>query len=236
MPPADFNLPAAELHVWQIPRDVPEKELARLEGLLSAGERERAGRFHFERDRRRFVAGRGALRLILAAYLQREPAEVSFDTGPRGKPAVAGDSPHFNLAHSDALAVLAVTRAGPVGVDIERIRPMDDLDRLVQRCFSAAERAELAALPAEDRLRGFFTGWVRKEAFLKAAGVGLAMPLDGFDVPLRPGSPPCLLRLEGEPLAPAAWSFHDLLLPGDYLGAAACRGRIESLRHRTWAP
>lgn len=154
-------------------------------GLLSADETARAARFHRAIDRDRFVAARAFLRLLLADRLDEDPEAVRIVAGPHGKPHLTGDQAvRFNLSHSGNDALFAFTSAGEVGVDIERMAPVDPLE-LAQTCFSEAERAELCALPPNQRSTAFFHGWVRKEAVIKADGRGVSMGLDTFSVTLR---------------------------------------------------
>ena len=161
-----------EAHVWRI-RLAPCPV-----DLLSEDERARALRFHFPLHRHRFVAARSALRRILAAYLDLPPAELRFHYSPHGKPYLEHHWLRFNLAHSEDLALCAVARAREIGVDIERIRPRPTQERIPERFFSPSEAAQLRALPPE----AFFHYWTAKEAYLKARGEGLAIPLDSFDV------------------------------------------------------
>ena len=153
-----------EIHVWRARLDAPAPEVvASLEALLSADERERARKFYFERDRRRFVVCRGILRTLLGSYLGRAPQEIAFHYGPNGKPRLE-DSIFFNLAHSEDLALLAFTRAGEVGVDVERIREMSDWPSIAELSFSPEERERLRACPAFRRREEFFHAWTRQEA------------------------------------------------------------------------
>jgi 4'-phosphopantetheinyl transferase len=139
---------------------------------------------------------------------------LEFCYGPQGKPALAGvwsaSGWHFNLAHSLDLALLAVTRSGPVGVDVERIRPLRDVDQLVSRFFSPRESAAFQALPAEQKPDAFFRLWTRKEAWLKATGEGIAESLGRVEVSFLPGEPARLLSLPGGPAALSGWRLHDL--------------------------
>jgi len=167
--------------------------------LLSAAERERAGRFAFGRDARRFIVGRGRLRQLLGARLGVRPESVELVYGARGKPALANsgrNSLRFNLSHRDDLAVYALSWGSDVGIDVEAIRPLPDADAVAARFFSRPEHAAYRALDPRDRLLGFFQCWTRKEAFIKALGEGLSHPLDSFDVSLAPGAPAELLRVE----------------------------------------
>jgi 4'-phosphopantetheinyl transferase len=223
-----------ELHVWQASLDLRADHLAGLARLLSLDERERAARFRYERDRRRFMGGRGILRSILGRYLECAPAELSFSYGWRAKPFLPGTTLQFNLAHSDILAVLAVARSGAVGVDVERVRPVPDCDRIIHSFFSSVEIKAISTLPPAERLRGFFTCWTRKEAYVKARGDGITTQLDRFSVPVVPGSPPRLLHVEGTPEAETHWSFHDVPLGPDYLGVVAFEGAIRTVRYYLW--
>ncbi len=223
-----------ELHIWRVGLDLAEEDLAELGNLLSTDEHRRAARFHFENDRRRFTAGRGALRCILARYLCCAANEITFDYGVHGKPALPDGDLHFNLAHSDGLAVIGVTRSDPLGIDVERLRPVDDFMCIASSFFSPREREAIAALPSEHQLLAFFTCWTRKEAYLKATGEGVTTPLDSFDVTVDPVSPPKLLRREGTPNETARWSFRDLPLGADYLGAVAFEHQIQVVKHRVW--
>ncbi len=212
-----------EVHVWRVDLDgVPEGAVA---SSLSADERERAGRFRFERDRRRFVVARGVLRRLLGRYLDREPARVRFGYGPRGKPFVAaGGGLRFNLSHSAGLALLAFGWRREVGVDVERVRPVPEAEDIARRYFSRWEEAELRRLPAGERQAAFFRCWTRKEAFVKATGDGLSRPLDGFDVTLAPGEPARLLRLAGEPAAGHRFWIEDVSPGRGFAAALAVEG------------
>ncbi len=213
----DLSLAANDLHVWLIPIDAPPDRLARLGAILSPDEQQRAARFHFERDRIRFTAARAALRRILSRYLRCAPADLAFDYSPHGKPALPGDNPlSFNLSHSGDWAVCAVTLSRRVGVDIELIRPDLASETIAERFFSPREAAELRALPRHEQPAAFFRCWTRKEAFVKARGEGLSLPLDRFDVTLRPGEPPALLRTLDDPREAARWSMAALSAPPGY--------------------
>jgi 4'-phosphopantetheinyl transferase len=215
-----------EVHVWSLRLDLAQATRDRLEAFLSADEISRARRFLIPIGRSRYVCAHGLLRVVLSAYLGTRPAEVAIEAGPGGKPRLVGRrSPRFNLAHADALGLVAVSADREVGIDVERIRDVGDLRGLAERCFSPAERAALAAVDAPRRLRAFFAGWTRKEAFLKAVGDGLSRPLDSFEVTLKPGEPPRLLRVQGVPDAPARYALRALLPAPGYVGAVAAEGR-----------
>ena len=225
-----------EIHVWSIPLEHGDDVVARLAELLSPDERDRAARFVFPRDRRRFTVARGAIRQILAGYLSQAPSALAFAYGPRGKPRLAQPAGlDFNLAHSHELALCAVTSGRPVGVDVEWLRPMPDLLSVARIAFSPAELAALLAQPEADRLATFFRCWTSKEAYIKARGDGLALPLDAFDVSLAADQPPALLANRLDPAEPSRWSLHALAPADGYLGALAVPGPAVGRRLLSWS-
>jgi 4'-phosphopantetheinyl transferase len=178
--------------------------------LLSADERARADRFRFERDRSRYTVGRGLLRALLGRYLGRRPEDVEVSYGAYGKPHLAGPGPWFNLAHSGTVALYCVTSAGEIGVDVERDDANFARERIAERFFSPTEVAILRALPEALQPRAFLTCWTRKEAFIKARGDGLSLPLDSFDVSLAPGVPAAIERTAWSIDEPGSWRLEDL--------------------------
>jgi 4'-phosphopantetheinyl transferase len=166
-------LAAAEVHVWVAALDVADDETASRLARLTDDERARAERLGREAIWRRFVASREFLRLLLGRHLSVPPARVIFTQGPRGKPGLGGAPSfaglRFNLAHSDEIALCALTLGREIGADVERLRSDIAVEDLAQRFFSRAEAARLAALPAEERRLAFFRAWTRKEAYVKAA-------------------------------------------------------------------
>lgn len=168
------RLRARDVDLWRVPLDAqPDEWVEQLGGTLSEDEQSRAEGFHFERDCRRFVVGRGLLRVLLGRYVDRAPEDLVFTYGPNGKPYLAGEDVHFNLAHSEGLAVFAFTRAGDVGLDLERVRELPDWPAITATCFPADERRRVQRAAPTDRLAEFFRAWTRQEARLKAAGTGL---------------------------------------------------------------
>ena len=226
---ADTALPAREIHVWAVALDPAPAIVERLTKSLAADEWERARRFRFERHRRRYLVGRGALRALLGGYLGIAPGEVAFSYGPRGKPFLAGPAAtasalSFNLSNSHELALVGFLRGPEIGVDVEFMKPMPDLEQIAERFFSESERLALRGLPAPQKPEGFFNCWTRKEAYLKAVGEGLAAPLDSFDVTLLPGEPPRMLTLKGDAERAARWFFRCFRPERDYIGALAVEG------------
>jgi 4'-phosphopantetheinyl transferase len=223
-----------EVHLWRIDvSDRPDVLRERLT-LLSREEIARMEAYHFERHQARFAMRRGALRWILAQYLGADPGRLSFSVSEHGRPQLERSGERepelrFNLSHSDDLALIGIVRARDLGVDVEHVRPLPDMDDLARMVFSPAERSEYEALAPDEKPRGFFNGWTRKEAWLKARGVGLAGRLAGFDVTLAPARPPRLLRVAGEPDEHRRWRLDACEPMEGYVAAIAVRdegGRI----------
>ncbi len=215
------------VHVWRIALDSNAGSHAVPSSFLSIHETEQANRFHFERDRRRYAAAHNALRIILSRYLNCRPEQVEYLFTGNGKPILAQDENlHFNLSHSHAMALVAVTRAGAVGVDIEHIRPLDDMDSLAKSCFSAQEYAEFHALSAPENKLAFFTCWTRKEAYIKALGEGLSHPLQTFTVALLPSQPACMVDISSDPAEAARWTIQSIHVAPEYAAAFALRAKI----------
>ena len=228
-PRHDHALVDQDVHVWRFPLDLDEARLGEFEPTLSDEERARADRFRGASLRRRFVAGRGTLRLILAGYIGIAPARVAFTYGTRGKPGLARPMGlEFNLAHSGGLAYCALAWRRAIGVDVEAVRPMDNAERIIGRYFTPREQAEFLAYPGAERLAAFYRGWTRKEAFLKATGEGLAASLDSFEVSLGadPGPPRSLLVRAGtDPHEAGRWTLRDLDAPIGFTAALAVAGQ-----------
>ena len=188
-----LSLVEEEIHVWHAALDLEEEVLPTLESTLSPEEKARADRFHFQSDRNRFVAARGLLRKLLGGYLQQPPSSLEFSHAPHGKPCLSGENGSsglcFNLSHSSSLAVYAFARKRTLGIDVEQIRADSAGEEIAKRYFSAREVSDLQTLAAEERVESFFQCWTRKEAYLKATGMGLQIPLDSFSVSLLPGEP-----------------------------------------------
>ena len=234
-----------EVHVWRASLHVGRRRLLRLEESLSGDEKERACRYRFSRDRDRFMAARGILREILGRYLSVPPGRLRFYYGAQGKPnlaAVARESCgtrndsnrscgglEFNVAHSGALALFALSRGKPVGVDLESIQfNMADWD-VARTFFAPEEAAAIRALRPDLQAEAFFACWTRKEAYLKARGGGLSLPLDRFCVSLAPGEPAALRRTDGDG-GGASWILHALDLGPGYAAAIAVGGSGWALR------
>jgi len=201
-PPQVCALPSGSLQIWRTRLDLCSDSLSAYSELLSHDERSRAKRFVLTRDHDRFVVSRGTLRLLLGRYLQIPPDSARIEEGPQGKPFVVGNrlsfDLKFSLSHSHGLAVFAFTKDKEVGIDLEKIR-LDFASReIAQRYFSSQEVSELDALTPQLYAAGFFQCWTRKEAYVKARGQGLQIPLDSFSVSLAPERPPELLASDSD--------------------------------------
>lgn len=239
-PPLDLTLTREAVHVWRATLDVPAGVRRRLHRTLDAAERDRAGRFRFAPDRQRFVVARGVLRALLARYRGGDPARIRFQYGAHGKPALApedgADALRFNLSHAGGLALYAITREREIGIDLECLRSDLEIESLAARFFSAHELATFQAVPAPLRRAAFFDGWVRKEAYVKARGEGLALPADQFDVALAPGAPAALLHVRGDAEEAARWSIRALDPGPGYAAAVAAEGHAWRLACWQWTP
>ena len=219
-PARQVALPEDEIHVWRAWLDVDSLERDRLSQYLSAEERARASRFVFEHDREHFLIARGRLRELLGTYLQRAPQSLEFRTGPYGKLSVVDHADlRFNLTNSYGLALYAFAMNRELGIDAEKIRPEFATEGIAERYFSAAEQTELGGLPIELRTSAFFLCWTRKEAYVKAHGGGLQIPLDSFDVTLTPGAPEKLISADSE-----RWNMRSFEPAQEYVASIIVEG------------
>jgi 4'-phosphopantetheinyl transferase len=248
----DMTLPANQVHVWRVPLNHDPERTALSLDVLSPDERDRAARFHFDKDRNEFVQARAALRFILAKYLDVAPIDVEFSYGPQGKPALsnrhAESNVRFNLSRRWGLALIAVTRGREVGIDVELIRNDLPFFEIAEVSFSAAESEILHELPEGVRASGFYNCWTRKEAYVKARGEGFSFPLKEFDVSLTPGEPAMLRRVlndfssERNDALPAGgdlkevdrWTFEEIPVGDGYVAALAFEGKNLSITCRDW--
>lgn len=224
-PPVALHLEPFQAHVWRAHLDLHINALDQLKATLSRDETQRAARFHFPADRDRFIAAHGCLRNILARYLHCKPGQLSFSTNPYGKPVLPDHKLEFNLSHSGDVALVAITHEQKVGVDLECIRQGISSQVIARQYFSKSEVAELQTLPPEQREIAFFTCWTRKEAYIKAQGLGLSLPLESFDVSLTPNEPAILRATRPDPQEAARWTLLSLHINSDYAAALAVEGR-----------
>src|SRR6185295_13768703 len=224
-------LDVTEVHLWQASLDGRPADI--FESFLSPDELERANRFHFLKDRTHFVVARGLLRNLLAAYLGVNCAQLNLSYGAKGKPFLLLDGQtqiNFNLSHSHGRAAFAFSRGRDLGVDLEYVKDDFDDELIASRFFSRAEVFALRTVSAELRKQAFFNCWTRKEAYIKARGEGLSMPLDQFDVSLAPGEAAALLRNHKEPGETTRWSMRSVNVPSGYAGAVVVSGQDWKLK------
>lgn len=237
-PPKILRLNSNEIHVWRTSLDMDACSIHILHQTLSADEQQRAALFHFQKDREHFIVARGLLREILSRYLNQKPDDISFYYNQHGKPELHthGQEPlHFNISHSHGLALCAVTSC-PIGVDIERIRTDFPHSEIAEKFFSPHENAVLRSLPSNLQPKAFFTCWTRKEAYIKATGKGLSIPLNQFEVSLLPGEPAVLLSIQSDIEAASHWLLQDLNPSPNYVAALAIKRHEWQLKYWTWTP
>jgi 4'-phosphopantetheinyl transferase len=236
--PRDYALSRDEVHVWRVPLDWSPARLRKFRAVLSADEQEKADRFHFALDRMRHVVGRGVLRTILARCTEVSAEQLCFNYNPSGKPHLTNGSneapPQFNLSHSGELILIALTIGRAVGVDVERLRTDIEVERIAASFFSPNERLALRSVPVHLRFDAFFDCWTRKEAYIKAVGHGLSLPLDQFDVSFVPGQEPALLATRPDPDEARRWSIQALDVGPDYRAAVAVEGAGWQLKTWDW--
>ncbi len=226
-----------EFHLWRIDLDRPPAAIDILAVFLSTAERRRAARFVRDTDRQRFIVGHAALRTILGQYLGIPPGQVEMIDGPGGKPSLPPPNMshlHYNLSHSESVAMVALALDREVGVDVEHVRYFADAASIVQRYFAPGERARWQAMPDHEQRAAFFRAWTRKEAYLKARGIGLSAGLDQFEVSLVPGEPTRLVPDVGTADSPVPWHVYDVSPGNGYLAACAVEGGIEKASVYDW--
>jgi 4'-phosphopantetheinyl transferase len=231
-------LPDDEVHLWRVDLAVVAKPEQQWQQILSTDERTRAARFHFPKDRQYFTATRALLRIILGSYVGCDPTELSFHYSAKEKPSLDRTSNRtlnpasshsesqveFNVSHSGDAALLAFSRGRVLGIDVEQLRENFDHAAIARRFFSEQEQTQLAELPSSERHLGFFRCWTRKEAYIKAQGAGLSLPLDQFDVSLKPGELNALLSTRPDETEAAQWSLQEVPAGEGYVAALCVRG------------
>jgi 4'-phosphopantetheinyl transferase len=227
-PPEFLSLAQDDVHVWRAPLDVAPSTVDALTLTLTPDELQRANRFRFYKGRLDFIVARGGLRAILGRYLQKDPRELRFEYASHGKPELAHNlvepALRFNLSHAHRLALYAICLGREVGIDIEWIRPEFPGEEVAKSFFSRGEVLALSSLPGGQQTEAFFNCWTRKEAYIKARGEGLSIPLEKFEVSLAPGEPARLLKVDGDPDETARWTLSELIPGPGYVSALAVRG------------
>ena len=230
--PHRFSLGEDEVHLFRV--ELTDYRMVRGQGpeTLDRQEQARAARFYRARDRQRWTMARVALKSILARILEREAGSLSFEYGPQGKPFLPGTRLCFNLSHAHEMALVAVAWQRELGIDVEWNHRTVEVAPLARRFLSASEQSALFAKPLQEQHAAFLRLWTRKEAFIKAIGQGLSLPLDCFDVSLD--QPPRLLAIRAGEWASQVWRFEHLAPAPDYVGAVVAAGSPWRPRRWSW--
>ena len=236
-PPSDLCALKAEIHVWKVFLDFPSVHLQGMSDVLEKGELERARGFRHRHDGDRFVMRRGLLRHILAGYLGIDPGAIGFHYNYYGKPALAEpeEDIDFSVTFSYQWALFAFAIGRKIGIDIEQVCSFTKVIPLVRQIFSKREVAILENLSETSQLEAFFRYWVCKEAYVKAKGVGLSIPLNQFEIILESGRPSHVLKSEGPTNRENChWTVQQLAVEQGYAAALATNGLIDGLNCREW--
>ncbi len=235
LPVSKLSLHSDEVHIWHASVDVSERCLEHFERVLSHDEVKRANRFHFECDRRRFIVAHGLLRYFLSCYCFSTPYKHSFDYNYYGKPGLSGNTQlHFNMSHSGKYVLYGFTRGREIGVDIEHVRKTENLELIINSYFSSREIYEFSKLSKQFRNKAFFSCWTRKEAYIKAQGKGLSLPLNQFSISFIPDEPVELLETQHNVKEKSRWSLTEIAVNAEYAAAVAVEGHNLSFLNRQW--
>jgi 4'-phosphopantetheinyl transferase len=233
----ELSLPEGVVDVWQFQPENHNIQLHPLERVLSEDERHRADRFRLPHLRRNYILSRGSLRLLCSRYLDTDPAALTFRYQTKGKPDLGeGCKLHFNVSHSGGLIVFAFTWDLELGIDLEKVRHIRDIDAIAHRFFCPEEAALVLGAPEDQRALLFHTCWTRKEAFIKATGDGLSTALNSFQVHLDPTAPASMVHVNFDYEEGGRWTMQSLELAAPYVGALCYRSPRRSIRLLTYPP
>lgn len=236
--PAKFIIGDGEIHVWRAHLDGDAEYISHLAGTLSNAELARAAKFKFEKDQRRYKMARGIVRAILGRYLSLDGRDVRLDTGLYGKPRLrmlgSGPDLRFSLAHSQGLALYAFALGHEVGIDLEFIKRNIDVMRLAEHVFSEKDIVDLNKLSSKDRVNSFYGAWTRKEAYLKARGLGFSIDPRRVDLPTMVGAPVEFVNLFNEAEEDEKWTIYDIEPAPEFAGAMAAEGVDWQLGRWSW--
>lgn len=234
-PPDSLELRSHQVDIWRVSLDLYPAAAQWADSTLSAEESERAARFHFEKDRQRYILAHACLRDILSRYLHCETGQVNFSTNAYGKPILFPNTDiDFSLSHSGEYVLIAVARGHKVGVDVEHFRMDLEHEKIARRFFSQAEDEEFNTIPPEQKVTAFFNCWTRKEAYIKAHGLGMSLPLDSFDVSLVPDEHAVLRATRPDPDEARKWTLLPLDVHPEYAGTLAVEGMDLEFRYWDW--
>lgn len=235
-PPNIILLKTNEIHIWRA--FISSDQVENYKNLLTDEEMYRAGKYFFERDRQRYILSRGILKKLLSSYAKVKPENIQFIYNKYGKPYLNMPSRsveiQFNISHSEDIILLAFTYGHKIGIDIEYQRAEFADMKIAEHFFSPAEISALAMLPDNMRKKAFFECWTRKEAFIKAKGQGLTIPLDGFEVSVMPDEPAQLLNIYDDPEEVKRWMMMNIETGGNYCGALVTESDTYSVFFYDW--
>jgi len=237
-PPNKISIAVNEAHVWRTSLNQDETTVLELSSYLAPDEYRRATKYHRAVDRDRFIVARGVLRSILSTYLHIPPNELQFTYNQYGKPAISDGQNrcalNFNLSHSNDLALYVTACARSVGIDIEYIRRDFATLEIAEHFFSKDEVRSLKAAPTDGMIEAFFNCWSRKESYIKAIGMGVSYPLDGFTVSLAPNAAPALLKVAADEREPDRWQMYELKAGEGYAASLIVENPPVTLRQWQW--
>lgn len=227
-PPNRIILKDKQVHVWCACLKLPMSQVRILNEMLDDDELKRALRYKFVKDYKRFIVSRGLLKIILSRYIHIDPGQICLRYNSFGKPMlnerIGRNYIHFNLSRTDDLALFAITKDRKIGVDVESINLDIEIEGIVERFFSSDEVTALRSLPVELRHKAFFQCWTCKEAFIKAKGKGLTIPLDSFSISLNPEKSPDLVCSKFCADEASRWSLYTFDLGINYCAGLAVEG------------
>ncbi len=224
-----------ELHLWTVPWDPKEGRIQELcEKVLAEREMERFKKLKFKEQRLERTISQAALRSLLSGYLGESPASIQLGRSSKGKPWCQADpSLRFNISNSDGMAVLGFAHEQEIGVDIEKVRPMKDLDELIRSNFKPSEVRQIERKP-EERKERFFRFWTFKESYLKAIGEGMRLPPEKLEFSLENGK--VRLVSSADPDGDADWYFQEFIPAEGYRGTITHRKEGTRILERSIDP
>ncbi len=228
------RLTAGEIHLWRARLNLSPEQLEIGRSLMSANELERADRLITDILRNRRVAGQSILRDILSRYLGAPASEIVFSHGERKKPYIQGSDIQFNMSHTEDIALVAITLLNPIGVDVEGIKTSKYHEGIVKSNYSVQERLQYESIPESQKLEAFFRAWTRKEAYIKAIGLGLYYPLEKFTVDLSSTSEKGLISIEGSTEKAKNWHLPSFYADERFMAAVAIEAEIKNWLFLDW--
>ncbi len=235
---SSFKVTNIKVHVWHASLEQPAEVVLKLESVLSEEERQRADSFRSKENRQSFIVSRGILRNLLYRYTDIQPDQIQFNYTIHGKPFLAGPESapdiSFNLSHAGLLVLYAFSWGRQVGIDVECIHPMEEMDQVAEINFSPREYNKFLRTREKERLTAFYNCWTRKEAFIKAVGSGMSFPLREVEVSFEPDVPAQLVTVYGSRQEAEGWTLHDIKTWDGYSAALVVEGEDHSISHKQW--